>query len=215
MRPAALNTSAACPFAHTTMRTRLPSVIRTVAFTNARNYAPEILVELEAFAKEVEAGAPLRHIAADTDVGTWRCVYDAWGAAGWHAMPWYAAEAYLYRVLLQVCQYHDPMSSVHWLDPFLPQKLGKAICCLFFSSLSIPCRLLSYFRCYSRAYSTFLRGIAQALDVGLDQLGVANNTISGSNCDGRAPSITTLGTDLLFSLLFVCFLRSCLFCFIE
>ncbi len=86
-----------------------------------------MLVELEVFAKEVETGAPLRRIAAEDATGTWRRVFDAWGAAGWHAMPWYAAEAYLYRVLLQVCQYHDTMSSVHRLDPFLPQKLGIGV----------------------------------------------------------------------------------------
>jgi hypothetical protein len=40
-------------------------------------------------------------------------------------MPWFAAEAYMYRCLLDITKYYDSESPFHQYDPFLLQKEGK------------------------------------------------------------------------------------------
>ena len=77
-------TTVAYAFAHTTMRQRLPAVIRAVIETN-EDYPKEIKDELASFAEEVGTGAPLRalaHAAGDD----WQDVYTAYHAAGWLAV---------------------------------------------------------------------------------------------------------------------------------
>ena len=118
-----LSTGEPDSFGNLTMRVRIPSVIRTVAATNP-DFAPTILAELERFAHEVETGAPLRPLAGtagaeqsqfDTE---WQRVYLLHAQAGWLRMPWYAAEAYMYRCLLDITLYYAPGGR----DPFAAQK---------------------------------------------------------------------------------------------
>jgi hypothetical protein len=105
----------------------LGQVIRTVARTNAKVYSAEILADIEAFAVEVESGAalrPLKFTEPDSPFDQlWQATHLQFGALGWHAVPWYQAEAYMYRCLLEVVGYYDRSAPVFYrLDPFQPQK---------------------------------------------------------------------------------------------
>jgi hypothetical protein len=113
MDPLPLSTGEPASFGNLTMRVRIPSVIRTVASTNPE-FAPDVLAELEKFAHEVETGAPLRALvgtagAEQTEFDDeWRRVFQLHVQAGWLRMPWYEAEAYMYRCLLDITLYHAP-----------------------------------------------------------------------------------------------------------
>lgn len=123
-------------FALTTMTTRLPLVIRTVARTQADAYDGDVLADLERLAVEVETGcalrAPRRLAQRPSDElsefdAEWVALHKRHAMSGWLRMPWFEAEAYLYRCLLECTRYFDaPVTGSGCRnDPFAPQKLDE------------------------------------------------------------------------------------------
>lgn len=160
MDPLPLSTGEPASFGNLTMRIRIPSVIRTVASTNPE-FAPDVLAELEKFAHEVETGAPLRALANTAGAeqtefdAEWQRVLQLHAQAGWLSMPWYEAEAYMYRCLLDITLYHAPGGR----DPFASQKEAElsreSTWSLVRTALTVSAASASTFD--AKAFSTLLR----------------------------------------------------------
>jgi hypothetical protein len=118
--PPPLMTSEPWSFARRTIVDRKPQIIRQVMEDN--EYPPEIVAALEGFRDEIAYGdvAPLHEEAAD--VAAWNAAQTVCAGRTWLELPWYFAETYFYRRLLEAVRYLQPGD---WLghDPFAPSKL--------------------------------------------------------------------------------------------
>jgi len=119
--PPPLMTSEPGSFARKTIVERKPAIIRQVLADH--NYPPEIVTALEAFRAEI-AHEPIQPLTEDApDAGYWRAAWAQFEGRTWLDVPWYFAEAYFYRRLLEAVRYFQP--GPWWLhDPF---ARGKAI----------------------------------------------------------------------------------------
>jgi len=119
MLPAPLMVSERGSFAEHTIVARKPQIIRDVLSSN--DYADEIVAHLQAFADEIasEPVRPLRDVGPD--LAMWRAALDPWQGKTWRQLPWFLAETFFYRRLLEACDYFLPGDLYH-RDPFEPQK---------------------------------------------------------------------------------------------
>jgi uncharacterized protein with ATP-grasp and redox domains len=117
--PPPLMTSEPGSFARKTIVERKPQILREVSA--AYPYPVEIEHGLRAYAREIAALpiAPLRENAPD--VGLWNAAWAAFGGRTWLDVPWYFAESFFYRRLMEVVRYYQP-GAWHNVDPFAPQK---------------------------------------------------------------------------------------------
>jgi uncharacterized protein with ATP-grasp and redox domains len=106
-------------FARETIVERKPQIIRQVMEDN--DYPPEIVRGLDAFRQEI-AHHPLQPLTgAAPDVDFWNREAAACRGRTWLELPWYFAETYFYRRLLETVRYFPP-GPWHRRDPFAPQK---------------------------------------------------------------------------------------------
>jgi uncharacterized protein with ATP-grasp and redox domains len=106
-------------FARRTIVERKPQIIGQVIRDN--DYPDEILRGLDAFRQEI-ARHPLQPLPGRAaDVAFWNREAAAYLGRTWLELPWYFAESYFYRRLLEAVRYFLPGP---WLrrDPFGPQK---------------------------------------------------------------------------------------------
>ena len=120
--PPPLMTSEPGSFARHTIVERKPQILAKVAADNA--YPAEVCGALEAFAEEIARGciAPLREDAEDTTF--WNEAWRAYAGRTWLELPWYFAETYFYRRLLEAVRYLRP-GPWQGVDPFAPQKRAQ------------------------------------------------------------------------------------------
>ena len=106
-------------FAEYTIMHRKPAIITEIIAHNG--YDPDIVGELVALGREVTAGlaAPLHEETSDADL--WRAAWLPWQGKTWRDLPWFFAETYFYRRVLEVVRYFQAGPG-HLLDPFEPQK---------------------------------------------------------------------------------------------
>jgi uncharacterized protein with ATP-grasp and redox domains len=118
-RPAPLMTSELGSFARSTIVERKPQIIGQVMADNG--YPPDIVAALEAFRHEIATQPiqPLTEVAPDTEF--WNQQAAVYRGRTWLELPWYFAETYFYRRLLEAVRYLQPGP---WQDgdPFAPQK---------------------------------------------------------------------------------------------
>lgn len=118
--PPPLMTSEPWSFARRTIVDRKPQIIRQVMEDN--DYPPEIEAALVGFRDEIVYGdiAPLHEQAADVEA--WHAAQAVCAGRTWLEVPWYFAETYFYRRLLEAVRYFQ---SGPWLgrDPFAISKL--------------------------------------------------------------------------------------------
>ncbi len=120
--PPPLMTSEPGSFARKTIVERKPQIIRQVIEDNS--YLPETVVRLEAFKEEI-ARHPMRPLLEEApDVAFWNRELAAYQGKGWLEVPWYFAETFFYRRLLEAVGYFQPGPwQLH--DPFGMQKQGQ------------------------------------------------------------------------------------------
>jgi hypothetical protein len=115
--PPLLMTSEPGSFARRTIVERKPQIIRQVIDDNA--YPPDIVHALEAFAEEI-ASQPISPLGERSpDAATWNEALAAHHGKTWLEVPWYLAEAFFYRRLLETAHYfrlgpwkdHDPFEK--------------------------------------------------------------------------------------------------------
>lgn len=128
--PPPLLTSEPGSFAEYTVATRKPAMIRRVLADHEGRYPPEIVAGLEALLAEIETRqpiAPLRTTAPDGP--DWEAAFAPHAGKSWFDIPWYFAETFLYRRLLEATGYfgsdNETVNRWHGIDPFLPQKQAE------------------------------------------------------------------------------------------
>ena len=118
--PDFLMTSEPGSFAQKTILHRKPRIIEGVISDN--DYPPPIVKRLIRFKEEILNGTiqPLTEDAPDVE--EWNRMWLKFKGRTWLELPWYFAEAYFYRRLLEIVEYFQP-GSLQKRDPF--QKLKR------------------------------------------------------------------------------------------
>ncbi len=120
--PPPLMTSEPGSFARATIVERKPEIIRRIIADNA--YPPEIVAALETFRDEI-AQHPIAALTEDApDVAFWNAQQASYAGKTWLEVPWYFAETYFYRRLLEAVRYFQP-GPWRGVDPFAPQKRAQ------------------------------------------------------------------------------------------
>jgi len=117
--PPVLRTSEPGSFARRSFLERYPRIIDDVIATN--NYPAKIVAAIQALRVEVLQGTlqPLREDAPD--VAFWNENAQEHLGKSWFDLPWFWAEAFFYRGMLQAVRYFQP-GAFNRYDPFAPQK---------------------------------------------------------------------------------------------
>jgi len=119
-QPDLITTSLPGSFAHYTMTHRLPAIVDRVL--QDMPYPEDIRQELLALRQEVATGEPVRPLADEApDRPEWDAMWEPVRGRTWHGIPWYYAEAYFYRRLLEAAGYFRP-GPFGGVDPFETQK---------------------------------------------------------------------------------------------
>ncbi|HUT20088.1 MAG TPA: damage-control phosphatase ARMT1 family protein [Anaerolineae bacterium] len=172
--PPPLVTSERGSFARKTIVERKPQILREVS--ESYPYPPEIHSELEAYAHEIAALpiAPLHEEAPD--VGEWNAAWAAFGGRTWLEVPWYFAESFFYRRLMEVVRYYQP-GPWHNVDPFAPQK-----------AIELERALPRFLSVLERQHSDLQRSFAVMLRDALwgNRADLSNRTISARAEEGLA-----------------------------
>jgi uncharacterized protein with ATP-grasp and redox domains len=118
--PAPLRGAEIGSFAHHTIVVRLPAIARRVLAEN--DFPPAVVDRLETLIQEIPGGLirSLRDSSAP-DAADWRRYVAPYQAQNWLQVPWFLAEVYFYRRILEATGYFQPGHS-RGIDPFLYQK---------------------------------------------------------------------------------------------
>ncbi|MGD0878704.1 MAG: damage-control phosphatase ARMT1 family protein [Anaerolineales bacterium] len=113
--PPCLMTSDPGSFARNTILERKPQIIRQVLADN--DYPPSVFTALEAFRAEI-ASRPIQPLLESApDVPDWNRAQAHYAGKTWLEIPWYFAESYFYRRLLEAIGYFQPGEG-QGRDPF-------------------------------------------------------------------------------------------------
>jgi hypothetical protein len=109
-------------FARNTIVERKPQIIRRVIEDN--DYPADVVQRLESFQREI-ATQPVRLLGEDAPgVSAWNREVAAYQGRTWLELPWYLAEVYFYRRLLEAVEYFQP-GPLQGRDPFAAQKQAQ------------------------------------------------------------------------------------------
>lgn len=125
--PPPLMTGEPSSFAHKTLTTRKPAMIQQVLADYAGAYPPKIIYRVEALYDELTLNKSIRLLETTAPDGSgWQKAWQPHQGRGWLDVPWYFAESYLYRRLLEATTYFgghgQALSAWQGVDPFLPRK---------------------------------------------------------------------------------------------
>jgi uncharacterized protein with ATP-grasp and redox domains len=117
--PPLLLTSDPGSFAHNTLKVRVPRILRDTI--EANHFPPDALARLESLYVELTEGR-IRALEEDAaDVARWNRWAAPYVGRTWRDVPWYWAEAYFYRRVLEATNYFQP-GPMREVDPFAPIK---------------------------------------------------------------------------------------------
>ncbi|MEH2114670.1 MAG: damage-control phosphatase ARMT1 family protein [Nostoc sp.] len=107
-------------FTEFTVTQRMPAIARRVIAEN--NFSSEINTSLENLATELPTGF-LQLLVNDTagDFSTWNTYLEFYKGQRWIDVPWFFAETYFYRLILEITNYFRP-GVWQGVDPFELQK---------------------------------------------------------------------------------------------
>jgi len=107
-------------FTEFTVTERMPAIARRVIAEN--NFSSEINTTLENLAKELPIGY-LQPLFNDTgvDISAWEKYLEPYTNQRWLDVPWFFAETYFYRLILNITNYFRP-GEWQGIDPFELQK---------------------------------------------------------------------------------------------
>ncbi len=117
--PPPIMTSETGSFAHDTLRTRVHGILENIKAAN--DFPAEIAAALAALSAEIASGVirPLREAAPDASY--WAASTAPYVGRSWLNVPWYWAEAYFYRRILEAIGYFQP-GPAQGLDPYAAIK---------------------------------------------------------------------------------------------
>lgn len=117
--PPFLMTSDPGSFARNTILERKPQILQQVLADN--DYPPAVVNALEALRNEI-ASRPIQPLAGSAmDIPDWNRELARYAGKTWLEIPWYFAESYFYRCLLEAVGYFQPGEGPG-RDPFEQQK---------------------------------------------------------------------------------------------
>ncbi len=117
--PPPILTSEPGSFARRTFEVRVPRIIEdTMA---AEDFPPEIVAALQGLRAEILGGVIAPLPADAPDKAFWDAHSDSYFGRSWLDVPWYWAESYVYRRVLQATRYFRPGAWYH-RDPYANQK---------------------------------------------------------------------------------------------
>jgi hypothetical protein len=125
--PARLSVSEPGSFAEYTLLHRLPRILMDVRDLN--DYPPEIVANLQALQVELSDGQVQPLVVEESDFAFWQQELRVWQGHTWHQLPWYFAETFFYRRILEAVHYFIP-GRWQGRDPFNSAKrqaLAQAI----------------------------------------------------------------------------------------
>ncbi|MBN1991309.1 MAG: protein-glutamate O-methyltransferase family protein [Anaerolineae bacterium] len=112
-------------FAHKTMAVRKPRIVQQVLADHAGQYPDAIVQELQNLHDELAQGKPVRPLRTSAPDGeSWRNAWQPYQNKNWFNIPWYFAEVFFYRRLLESAGYFSP-GPWAGVDPFLPAKQAE------------------------------------------------------------------------------------------
>ncbi len=116
--PAALKGADFGSFAHNTVVVRLPEIARRVLADN--DFTPDIVSELQKLISEIPSSMirPLTDTNAP-DTSAWQIYVSPYLKHNWLDVPWFFAETYFYRRIIEATSYFEQMDG---RDPFIKQK---------------------------------------------------------------------------------------------
>ncbi len=119
-RPPMILTDRSNPFAHNTMKVRVPRTTRDVLEMNP-DYPPGIQKALSQLAADIENDQPiplLESLAPDFE--SWAKSYESHRGHTWQGTDWFFAEIYFYRLLIEKVRWWETGR-----DPFAPKKTAE------------------------------------------------------------------------------------------
>lgn len=107
-------------FAYLTLTQRLPAILQRVIEEN--DFPPAIMENLETLLQELPFGV-VRLLKDDggADLAAWANYVEPFEGSRWIDIPWFFAEIYFYRRILEATDYFLPEQGQR-IDPFAPQK---------------------------------------------------------------------------------------------
>jgi uncharacterized protein with ATP-grasp and redox domains len=120
IRPPMIRTDHSNPFAHNTLKVRVPRTTRDVLDINP-DYPSSIRQALARLAEDIENNAPilpLETLAPDYEI--WERAYAQHEGHTWQNTDWFFAEIYFYRVLIEKVRWWETGR-----DPFMPKKAAE------------------------------------------------------------------------------------------
>jgi uncharacterized protein with ATP-grasp and redox domains len=120
--PPQIRTSEPGSFAHDTVAVRLPRIVHETIELNA--FPPDVLRALHGLGTEL-TGGQICGLAEDTpDRHFWNNISRDYIGRSWLDVPWYWAEAFFYRRMLEATRYFQP-GPMHHVDPYRAAKLTE------------------------------------------------------------------------------------------
>lgn len=120
--PPFLSTSDPGSFARHTILERKPQIIRQVLDDN--HFPAAVVASLETFRDEIASRPVQSLVESCADVPVWNREWARYEGKTWLEIPWYFAESYFYRRLLEAVGYFQPGPG-EGRDPFAKQKEGQ------------------------------------------------------------------------------------------
>lgn len=117
--PAPLMMSEPESFAHLTLTKRWPAVVQRLIAEN--QFPIGIVRNLEALVRDLFEGTIRLLNDRGPDLTNWATYLQPYVGKPWIQIPWFFAEVYFYRRILEATQYFEP-GTWHEVDPFLSQK---------------------------------------------------------------------------------------------
>lgn len=107
-------------FAHHTVTVRMPDI--TARTISENQFPSEINARLQALISEIHSGT-IRHIddPGAPDERDWNDDIHPYIGLDWLHVPWFFAETYMYRRIIEAARYYQPGPTYH-LDPYSSQK---------------------------------------------------------------------------------------------
>lgn len=132
--PPPLMTGEPGSFAYRTMTTRFPAIIQNVLDDHAGQYPDSIVRAIQSLYDELGQNQPIGPLETDKSDGPyWAEVWRPYQGRTWLDIPWYFAEAFIYRRLVEAAGYfggdddRGDEEVRRWMgvDPFLPRKQAE------------------------------------------------------------------------------------------
>ncbi|MCC7165111.1 MAG: protein-glutamate O-methyltransferase family protein [Anaerolineae bacterium] len=122
--PPLLSTGDPNSFAHNTLKVRDPNILQ--GLIDAPYFSPDLKRAFKKFHAELLAGTiePLRENTPDHDF--WRDASKPYIGRSWLDVPWYWAETFFYRRILEIVGYFQ-LGAWHEKDPFFHDKQAELV----------------------------------------------------------------------------------------